>query len=475
MTITYYQPSRHNPRQRLAGAARRAQPSRAVAAALPSYGPILPTWDEVVGPVRDGSRAAQRAAAAQYARVKQAIADAFPQGAATPRWRGAVATAAGAVAGRAQHYESAYYDTMLAWESFGDVMSALDPVTWGAAGGLGELEYIKTVNPVLEYIQDHQHPWFVKGNYDKLGPFDGNFIWHVDQPGVLNNNNFIVARYRAANYLPGFRSMADDIVPANHYWVRNIDKFHYAVNFWGDQFWMLKGALYRNNQGVSVQGVVELPDLKWAKPLGVPLPIGVAAGYPLAGYPDIAGFPARSRARAAARPLTRPRAVPEYAVVITDTATPPYVYESKPRKPGPKAREKKYYGRGAMPKVAGVAFWAYENVNDWNDWVKIITEAIPSMPHSARKSNASRWAWLAKHPEKIAEADFAMIAYGMGEWLIGEIFGAMIGNINSRGWRSISQSPFTVDMVNNAPLHYAPSGGRSPGAFAMEYVTAFLR
>jgi len=242
-------------------------------------------------------------------------------------------------------------------------------------------------------------------------------------------------------------------VPANHFWLKTVEDYGYLLRFGLHRFWRKVEVYYNSNPFPAVPMVQ--PNA-FPLPLGAPLPMGNPAGYPV-NRPQTRGRP---------RPLTRPVRIDEVTVVVRP-GRPPRVVKSPPRKPGPKATEKKSYGKSG---VASAAFWLYENVQDWTDWVNIVYSAIPFAPPLNSPTAQARW--LAENPEALISARWQNIIAGMAGWFVDEAFGAFVGNIHKKTSRATS-SGTTVDIRQNVALHYGQSGA-SPGSFVNDFILAFL-
>lgn len=383
-------------------------------------------------------------------RVREAIRQAFPYGQAHPRYDGWRAVAGGA-ARTAGALADVYEVTTAVDEALKTVSETVANQWWQQTPGQSG------VNPGLTFRFVRAHTEHVSpGNFARPSSYGSSI--HLGSAINLAQNNWLLQTTKKSDTTPtGLWWNDPDFaeIPAGWYWRRTVEDYQFVETATTDRYYR-KVEEYRNNTPAPLPPYVNEP-AAFPLPLGVPLPEGIPAGFPLA------------EPMPQPRPLPRPVRLEEVAIEIPLGPRPvPRVYPARPRKPGPKAKETKAYGKSG---VASVAFWLYEATDDWADWVNVLVNAIPDGPGNAGPLQQLKW--LRDNPEKIATADWGEVVAGLAGWLVDEAFGAFVGNINKNANRSVSVSSTTIDMRTNAPLHYAPSGG-SPGAFVSDFLNAFL-
>ena len=392
--------------------------------------------------------------ASTKARVDKALQETFPKSKYVPYGR--VSSAARWLAGTSARASEAAAAAYEAAQETSSAMKYLNEVV--ANQWWQQTPAYDGPNPGLTFLENRTHTTYGVGStgiwWDR--PLDwGRYTNGVDQRR-LSQNTWLrsTVPYNAlapSGYLDNVMPV-DGLVPNSHYlyvtkglyWLINgtsLDNYYASVD------------IFRNLSGSAQPGFVSNPAV-FPLPLGVPVPSGTPSGFPL------------QRALKAPKPLPRFQRVDEITVVLAPNK-PPRVVRSPPRRPGPKATEKKSYGKSG---VASAVFWLYEASDDWVDWLKIVFSAIPDSP--GLKNPIDQMRWLQQNPEKLITARWEMVIAGMAGWFVDELFGAFIGNINKRASRSTS-SGTTIDMRQNVALHYGQSGA-SPGSVVSDFIQAFI-
>lgn len=390
-------------------------------------------------------------------RVREAVEKAFPYGNATPRYDSGWSQAAGRTAAYAAVAEAI-------WDVSQAVREGMDVTKWALDNGLfPDPNAGEAVNPGLTFVGARAHTGHVSpGNYTRQ-PGWGQSIQLGNPLPVPQNSWLLQTTLKNQGFPNGFWGNNPTFaeVPAGWYWIRTIEDYTFGQNATSDLY-RRSVEVYRNNQPNPLPQYVPRP--AWQIPLGVPLPEAMPDGYPL-NRPNVVPR---------VRPLTRPRPIPEVAVEVKPGARPAVrVYPARPRRPGKKAKETKYYGRAQG--AASAVYWLYENSSDWADWLNILLNAAPGTPTEiANAGPNAQLRYLYENPGALKGVDMGEVLAGLGGWLVDEIFGAFVGEINKRANRGISSSQkTTVDMRTNVSQHYAP-GGPSPGSFASDFLNTFL-
>lgn len=382
-------------------------------------------------------------------RVRKAISDAFPKHFARPYsgWeRGLASTAARmgqAIADAQEVGEEVAHNVNY-------VDEALANQWWQRSAPYSG------PNPGLAFLEVRKHTSYVAPNY--VPPANAGWTSATDYRRIGQNTWLRSVTYKSPAVPTNFLAEVlgpGQTVPNGHYlYIPNRDYYRVGstpVNFFAET------RIYRNLAGSAVPAIVNVP-AAFPLPLGAPLPSGMPEGYPLV----------KPQALPRLRRVPNPRRHEEVAIEIPPGPRPvPRVYPARPRKPGPKAKEKKSYGNAA---AASFVFWAYEATDDWKDWVNIIVSAIPSAPNGM--SPTEQLIWLRKNPDAITEIDWARVISDFAGWAVDEAFGAFVGRVNAAASRSTSVSTQTVDMRNNVALHYS-NPGTSPGSWVADFIYSF--
>lgn len=382
-------------------------------------------------------------------RVRKAISDAFPKNFAKPYsgWeRGLASTAA--------RFGQAIADAKSVGEEVAETMNYVDDA-------LANQWWLRSPpytgpNPGLAFLETRKHTTWAAGNYTP--PANAGWTSATDYRLIGQNTWLRSTTYQTPPLPTGFldnRLTPGQAVPNNHFlYIPNAD---YDFRPGTPKNFYANTRIYRNLSGAAMPAIVTVP-AAFPLPLGAPLPVGVPDGYPLAKPQTLPRL----------RRATNPRRVEEVAIEIPPGSRPvPRVYPARARKPGPKAKETKSYGNAA---AASFVFWAYENTDDWKDWVNIIVSAIPSAPGGM--SPTEQLIWLRNNPRAITEIDWARVISDFAGWAVDEAFGAFVGRVNAAASRSTAVSTQTVDMRNNVALHYS-NPGTSPGSWVADFIYSF--
>lgn len=391
------------------------------------------------------------------ARVQAAVERAFPVPRPLPGYSGARAAAAGA----ARFAETAAEARATA-EEVADAMDviaeAMNGAYWNKTPGS------EVVNPGLTFVGNKAHTLWTappSGSSPLVRPSAYGQSVQIGNPLPVPQNNWLLKTTLTSIYVPSGGASpfwwdvpSFAVIPNGYYYLKTIEDYVLHPTSTSNRYYR-NVDVYRNNTGADAAPSVVTP-AAWPLPLGAPLPLGMTKGYPV------------NKTAAAPKPWPMPRRFEEVAIDIPRHG-PPAVYPSRPRQPGPKAKESKGYGKAAG--VASFAFWMYEATDDWKDWVDIVAAAMPNAPQ-----NVPIWeklAYMFKHPEEVVMADWEEIIAAMAGWAVDEAFGAFVGNVNKRANRSTSVSSTTIDMRTNVVQHYS-ANGNSPGSFVEAYIASFL-
>lgn len=458
--MNYRKPKSHTPRERLGS---RPSPASSRARTVAGVRVTSARGASVVHTVVTGAaantRPVMRLAAdnAMRERVLKAIRDAFPVPRPFPGGGPARAFAAAA----ARYGEAAAQSADVAEQVLGDLKYVQDVVSgqWWQTP-----EPYSGPNLGLTLIDTRKHSSYGvgSGTWYNIPAGWGRYTNNVNQL-VLSQNTWLRSTVFGVNPVPG--GYLDNTMPPSglvaagaylyvalgQYWKITVPT---STNFYAEK------AIYRNLSGAALPGFVDIPGTP-PLPLGVPLPAGLPAGYPLA----------RPVPKPLGKRLPRPRPVEEVAIDIGSGPNPTLaVYKAVARKPGPKGKETKAYGKHG---IASAVFWLYEATDDWTDWVNIIVSAIPAAPSGM--SPTQQLLWLRENPHLIATAVWGEVIAGLAGWAVDEAFGAAVGDFNKRAQRQISGGG-GIDMRTNVSLHWAQNyaGGGSPGSFVRDFILSFL-
>lgn len=460
----YLTPSNHNPRSHPSRAM--PTPSRSLGGGgtrLPGvtvYGPRQGVSPVRTPPALPGNyRTAPRTITPESvpARVRERVERAFPYGPATPRPGYGWSNWAGRFGSYAAVGEAAY-------RAADEVADALDVIGWVLDNGAWpDPDAGESVAPGMTFIGARAHTGHVSpGNYSRGNRY-GESIQLGNPLPVPQNAWLLQTTLKNQGHPNGFWNAPPSFaeVPNGWYWIRTIEDYTFRQNATSDLY-RRSVEVYRNNTGAALAPMVSTP--AFPLPLGVPLPASMPEGYPLIA----------PRVAPRVKPLPRPVRIPEVAISIPPGPRPvPRVYPARPRRPGKKAKERKFYGKAGA--YASGVYWLYEATDDWVDWLDILINAIPGAPtYIANSGPIQQMKWLRDNPEMLAQLDMGAVISGLAGWLVDEAFGAFVGNVNQRANRGISTSKrTTVDMRTNVVQHYSPSGG-SPGSFTADFINAFL-
>jgi len=389
------------------------------------------------------------------ARVQKAVERAFPVPRPLPGYSGARAAAASA----GRFAEAVAQSKEVADEvekSLGVIAEAMNGAYWNQTPGQSG------VNPGLTFVGNKAHSLWTAppvGATTFARPATYGQGVQIGNPLPVPENNWLldttIRNLGHPDNTDWWNAPTFANVPAGYYYLKTIEDYVFRQYSTADRYWR-NVDVYRNNSPSAMPAEVNAP-AQFPLPLGVPLPLGMSKGYPL------------NKTAAAPKPWPLPKRYDEVAIDIPRHGAPK-VYPAAPRKPGPKAKESKGYGKATG--VASFAFWMYEATDDWKDWVDIVAAAMPNAPQ-----NVPIWeklAYMFNHPEEVVMADWEEIMAAMAGWAVDEAFGAFVGQVNKRANRSTSVSSATVDMRTNVVQHYS-AGGSSPGSFVENFLLAFLK
>lgn len=141
------------------------------------------------------------------------------------------------------------------------------------------------------------------------------------------------------------------------------------------------------------------------------------------------------------------------SVEIDLSLAPPAVVVRPGReaKPPRGTREKKAAGRGKSAAViAGLVFWTWEHVQDWRDWLGILTRNS-SAPKGM--DTLEQLAWWMQNPEEIVSVDWVSVGWDAAAWYIDESIGAFAGQVITASSRMRGD---TIHMKDGVSFAYTP-------------------
>lgn len=212
------------------------------------------------------------------------------------------------------------------------------------------------------------------------------------------------------------------------------------------------------NETTSDQALIEpMPDMRpWVIPYSVSMP------------PEIRNLPLHPRARPRRNMRFRRGRleIREVGVIVPRNGVPRVVLNPTPRLPrARREKEKKMAGRGAQAFAAKVAFWLWDNVQDVDDWVNIVVDAIPVVPEAVRKGTiVQKVEWLYRNPEILAAVRWDIVAIDLFGWAVDEKIGALIGVLSRRAGQSAG-SPLYMGFGAGTWSPDAGPGLPSPGSW----------
>lgn len=183
----------------------------------------------------------------------------------------------------------------------------------------------------------------------------------------------------------------------------------------------------------------------WLPPLGVPVPgpTMLPRGYPISRSPAMQVF---DRYRWVRRRTAIPGTITEVQVDMTEEEVR-VIVNPTPRKPRANEKERKYRGKGRLGRYAATAaFWLYEAVDDWRDWLSIMIFAMDGAPAKIKYAGwKAQLFWLMDNPEAFGTINDRVLILGLFGWAIDEKVGAVMGSWQRRAAEAIN-SPLDIKM-----------------------------
>lgn len=231
----------------------------------------------------------------------------------------------------------------------------------------------------------------------------------------------------------------------------------YHSNPWENQNWAGGVDAYVNDTPATV------PNVRWQPETYVPyspspalVPLGLPAGFPVlrpapVSRPNTVSWPEPT--------LRPPEVIPEVYVDITPQAVK--LTTPRPHKPRPGMKETKLAGKRG---IATLAFWLWNHVTDWRDWLAIVAAATPGAPKGPM---GEVLLWFYNNPAALAHTDWErisieLIGWGVDEW-VGSRMGAIING-------SAIMRDRVIYMGDGVSAAWSPGYGDTPGSALVDYL-----
>lgn len=369
-----------------------------------------------------------------------------------------------------------------------------------AAGVMGALGALALVMEIVELADTfgpgpRLQPQRVTGTgLTDLGPFSymsaGPIVGEVNPPGALRSGYIDFGSVhtdprvtgttaaRRVGFEWGNTSWANDVPPKATFnrppsgmtlkAGQVLSVFEYACCIWSGKpwshLWRSKGRWLANDTAADIQ-LQLLPKGYYYPSVGSPV---VPATMPIVlteTFPEtlpLGKLETKLERDVDLRSLT--------SVEIDLSLSPPAVVVRPGReaKPPRGTREKKAAGRGKTAAViAGLVFWTWEHVQDWRDWLGIVTRNS-SAPKGM--DTLEQIAWWMENPEEIVSVDWVSVGWDAVAWYIDESIGAFAGQVITASSRMRGD---TIHMKDGVSFAYSPPGR---GGSSLGYqLTGWLR
>lgn len=292
------------------------------------------------------------------------------------------------------------------------------------------------VVPGWEFVSDYSNafPSYAATEYAPGDVFDGKTFdhwtgtWSFSDtiPPSHSTNNGIVYVSPSLGGMPG--GFVGGVGVGSTMALRRLQFRHIVLSaiseHWGvyNELWRLTAPSFVEPQVVTLPGGWVADPL----PLGQPLPLPLAQpGFPVV-FPS---FRPSGRPRPRLRPrLQSPRAIRVTSVEIDVRPNRVVVRKGRERPPPRGTRETKAAGRNAL---ASLVFQTWETVQDWRDWLEIVTRFSDAPTYVRRGGPTAQLEWWFYHPEAFLSVDWIGVAWGLAQWRIDESIGALMGRLSS--------------------------------------------
>lgn len=206
--------------------------------------------------------------------------------------------------------------------------------------------------------------------------------------------------------------------------------------------------------------VVQVPG-RWVAdpaPLGVPLPAPLATP----SFPVV--FPSfRGRTRPRRRPRLRDPRMQEMSSVEIDV-TPTKVVVRPGREGPPPKRTKETKASGGKNAVASLVFWTWEAVQDWKDWLDIVTRFSDAPSYVKNGDISTQLQWWYYHGDAFLNVSWVDVAWALAQWRIDESIGALLGRLSSETRANFGQ-PVSMGYSSYSSALPNPGVGQSYGSW----------